>query len=257
MKFKNIRSSSSGNCSILSANNTSIIVDAGVALKNVVQEVETDLMNVSAILITHEHSDHVSQLPRLHSKTKCNIYISKKSFNNLKHADRECISLDRVVFIEPDKEFIVGCFNIRPISVNHDAQENLNYIFYHDNKKFVYLTDLGYSIENNTDIHNAHAYYVESNHDITMVLNSNRPDHLKKRILSDKGHLSNIDCSVLVCKSHGENTHSIIFAHISKDCNTDEYVLETFSEVLESYNIDDKFNKILTSRSKATEWINI
>ena len=134
-----------------------------------------------------------------------------------------------------------------PVKTSHDASDSVGYILKYQQKKIVYITDTGYINKRYDEIlKNADIYIMESNHDVQMLQNGKYPFELRKRILGDKGHLSNEDASKYLCKYIGPKTKYIFLAHLSEENNKEEIALETLKKKLSTYQID--FNNIIVAK---------
>ena len=146
-----------------------------------------------------------------------------------------------------DKQAIIEDLRINTIRTSHDAGEQMGFIIKDNKKSMVYITDTGY-INNRyyEELSNKNLYVLESNHDVLMLKNGPYPYFLQQRVLSDKGHLSNDQASNYLCKFIGDNTKTIVLAHLSEKNNTPEKALETLNKHLEDNNI--KFNNIIIGK---------
>lgn len=190
------------------------------ALGSVNQRVD----DLNALLVTHAHTDHVSQLKHFR-------HLPVYSYCDLKDLDNHRI-------VRPLQEFDINEFHIQVISLSHDSPNTVGYVIYADGKKLVYVTDTGYvSNEVKTYLENADYYIFESNHDIEMLMQTNRPVYIKQRIINDYGHLCNDDSANVLCDVIGNNTKEIILAHISQEGNTRELALNTLISHLDKKQI--------------------
>ena len=140
-----------------------------------------------------------------------------------------------------------GNVTINIIKTSHDASDSVGYILKYQQKKIVYITDTGYINKRYDEIlKNADIYIMESNHDVQMLQNGKYPFELRKRILGDKGHLSNEDASKYLCKYIGPKTKYIFLAHLSEENNKEEIALETLKKKLSTNQID--FNNIIVAK---------
>ena len=234
IKYVVASSSSKGNACLIYSATTLIQIDMGVtlnALKKAIEQTPFQLKDIQGVLITHEHSDHVKGLS-LAGYKKLNIptYAGNTTLENPTHA------------IEEENSFEIGDFTIIPVRTSHDANHPLGYILINGNDKMVYMTDTGYIPEETLPyMVDAKYYVIESNHDVDMLEKSSRPRELKNRILSDHGHLSNIDSAGYVSSLIGENTKEITLAHLSEECNTPEVAISTWDKVFKEkgMNIQD------------------
>ena len=237
MKIIVIQSGSKGNATLLIDQGRVLLIDMGTTLKVVKEALAKEsmnLLNINAMLLTHEHIDHtfgIKYLPPLP------IYCTK-----------ETLDLPNTVEIEPYKKFKIEHLEIIPVSTSHDVKNPVGFVIKNKQEKLVYLTDSGkISGKSLQKLKNADYYVIESNHDVDMLINSNRPWYLKKRILSDKGHLSNEQSATYMSKCVGEKTKQIILAHLSEECNDPEIALKTYKRIFKDAKINTKKIKFIVS----------
>lgn len=236
MKFKIIASGSKGNCAVVLSEQANIIIDMGISyltLKRSLEEDSLSLNNFTGILITHCHKDHTNGLTSLIKHTKLKVYIPEKMYDSLK----EYISRDDCIFI--DDNFSIKDLNIELIHTSHDAPSSVGYIIENNGKSLVYVTDTGYiNRKFLAKMVGKDCYIIESNHDEKMLMDGPYPRFLKERVISDKGHLSNITTSKYLKKIIGSNTKTIVLAHLSETNNTQELAYTTVKESLEGKELN-------------------
>lgn len=224
MKFCTIASGSKGNMTYIETNQTKVIIDAGISLSdatNRTNEYDLDLTNVEGVIITHEHSDHVKFLPTILKKTKATLYINKLSFDNIDRNIKEKLVNINVKFLEANKRYKIKDLDFLTLKLSHDSANIFGYVFMNEEKRLAYITDTGFFPIHYVDIiKNVDALIIESNHDVSMLLESNRPWILKERILSPHGHMSNYICQQLLVNILNERHKIVILAHISQECNS-------------------------------------
>lgn len=236
MKVQTIASGSKGNCTIVLCNDTNLIIDMGISyltLKNSLEENSLSCDNFKGILITHCHKDHTKGLSSLIKKTNIPVYIPEKMYDSIK----EYVPYPRCIII--DDEFYINDVKINLLHTSHDAPCSVGFIIRNNDKSLVYITDTGYinrKILNN--IVGKDCYIIESNHDEVMLMDGPYPRFLKERVISDKGHLSNITTAKYLKKIVGKNTKNIILAHRSETNNTEEKILEAIDNVELDKNIN-------------------
>ena len=248
-----LSSGSKGNCTYVKTKKHNILIDIGTSslyVEKALRSINVNPSDIDIILITHAHIDHVKGLKVFFKKYHPLVYISDKI---LKEANLEIenVSSNEIVDYESD-------ISIKSIKLSHDVTDIKGYVIEEDNSSVVYITDTGYINEKNFDkIKNKSVYVFESNHDVEKLMNNpNYPHHTKIRILSDRGHLSNVDSAYYLTKLIGNNTKCVILAHLSEQNNTDELALNALKKSLTKKNI--KLNKVLVAhQNELTEKINI
>ncbi len=252
MKVIVLSSGSKGNCTYIESKNTKILIDAGNTAKYInesLNNINVSMDKINAILITHTHVDHVGGLKTLIKKNDVNIYIKAGMLDELDY-------LKNYKLIDKD-EFKIDDLTINVIKTSHDANDSVGYIVNDGSKSVVYITDTGYINKKYFDLlENRDIYIMESNHDIEMLNHSSYPFKVRQRILSDKGHLSNYDCSKYLANFIGKKTKYIILAHLSQENNTEELAYNTLIDRFNEENINFK-NIIISKQNKQTELIEI
>lgn len=235
MEYHVLASGSKGNSTFIYSNGFGILIDCGISKKQLVtrlNQVGYSESDINCVLLTHDHSDH-----------KKNIHIFDPS---MVYAGLGCLEgLSPRHILKPYQPIGFENIEITPLSISHDATSPLAFVVNDTVSKLVYMTDTGYVSKKNMGfIENANYYIIESNHDIDMLMNSARPIYLKKRILSDVGHLSNDYSARLMCKVLGDQTRDIVLAHLSQEANTPELAMDCYCKVfeysqinIENYNI--------------------
>jgi len=260
MKLTVLASGSGGNTTYLESGNTKILIDCGISHKQIqlrLSNQDLSLTDLDGVFITHEHTDHVKGLDVLLRKTETTCFITEETYKSLYFKVKDNLSENNVSFIIPEEKIILGDIEVLPISISHDASDAVGFIIYADNKKIVYITDIGYLPAKDIEIlSNADLYVFESNYDITMLFTSERPFYLKQRIDSVKGHMSNNDSAYNMTKLVGENTKHIILAHPSRECNMPNIALSTYREIFEDYGLKiSDYNIIVASQDVPTKII--
>lgn len=227
MKYTIFCSGSKGNSTLIETSNTKVLIDCGHTkrhLMNAFQKANQDPETIDAVVITHDHIDHISQLKLF---SHCPVYSPVKLAARL---DAQHVT--------PGISFQIGDLSFLPIALSHDAQLTVGYVVSDRDERLVYVTDTGYVREADLEtLRNAHHYIFESNHDVELLMATSRPYPIKSRILSDNGHLSNQDSSRLLARLVGPQTQSIILAHLSQEANTERHALTTLVETFEAFEV--------------------
>lgn len=232
MYFNIIASGSKGNATLICQNNTLILIDMGVTLtclKDGLSKINKTLDDIDACFFTHDHSDHISGVQFL----KNNRLYCLKGTLKCQHND-----------LELGQKIKIKNLYVTPIKTSHDAINPCGYIVESDAEKLVYITDTGFINEESLNKAKNPTYLIlESNHDIKMLMASKRSLALKRRILSEVGHLCNEDSAIYACSLIGDKTKEIVLAHLSEECNTPEVALNAYKNIFDYYHVD--FNKYL------------
>lgn len=234
-------SGSSGNCFLVKTEQTAVLVDAGISGR----QVERDLAalglasaDLSAVLITHEHSDHIKGLKIVNKNSKAAVYASRGTFAGMGFADE----LSQRVEFSPGESFKIGDLQVRTFATSHDAAEPSGFSFSAEGRKISIVTDTGTVTRDCLEcVRDSDILVLESNHDESVLRMGRYPWFLKQRILSDKGHLSNEAAAAALLKvleeerGRGETRHRLVLlAHLSKENNFPEMALQTMSNILGS-----------------------
>lgn len=240
LKFCSFASGSNGNCYLIKNDTSALLIDAGISGKKIFQGLEdtgTPKEAVSAILITHEHSDHISSLP----------IVTKKLPNIIAYANESTwAAIDRPVAPEKQRTFHTGenfCiddFCIRPFPIPHDAAEPVGFSIYGEDRQISIVTDVGYITEEIRDeIIDADLLVLEANHEKEILLMGSYPYPLKRRILGEKGHLSNVSAGECLCSivEARPKKRQILLGHLSKENNDPSVALLAVKNALIEKNI--------------------
>lgn len=255
MKTCILSSGSKGNSTLILTDRVKLLIDIGTTcsyVEKTLQNLNINCSEITHILITHNHVDHIKGLKVFIKKYNPIVHVTEKLLDILQKE----VGNFRYELYE-DKKTIIEDLEVNIIKTSHDAEDSVGFIIKHNNSSMVYITDTGYINSRYYDIlSNSNLYVLESNHDVKMLREGPYPYYLQQRVISDKGHLSNKQASDYLCKFIGKNTKKIIFAHISEHNNTVEKVLETFNETTEKNNI--KFNNVSVARqNEATELMEV
>lgn len=256
MKVCVLASGSKGNSTYVESNGTRILIDVGISKKRLLEALDKnniDNTRIDAILITHEHIDHVSGLQVVLKHFKCKLFLTKLTYEAIKDKYSNFEYSDSV-FITNNMSFDVNNIKIGSIPIFHDACDPVGFILEDMGKKIVYITDTGYIHQRYIDdIKDADAYVFECNHDPEILMNSDRPYQTKMRILGNHGHLSNEDALYILGSVVGQNTKKVFYAHISEECNLFEIIDITRKRVFKSMCIDDSNIKFIFTSQCCTK----
>lgn len=252
MRISILASGSKGNSAYIETENTKSLVDLGMSASYIAKALEklnVDPFEIQRVFITHTHKDHVAGLKVFIKKYHPTIYLTKKM-------DEE-IDFDIEDKVYVDNSINIADLNVEIIKTSHDVADSNGFIFSSNGKSIVYITDTGYiHVKNFDKLKNKNVYVLESNHDVRMLREGKYPYYLQQRILGDKGHLSNKDCSYYLSKLIGTNTNKIILIHLSEENNKPEVALNTLLNTLSDKGI--KLPDIeIASQRESTELIEI
>lgn len=221
-RFCPLFSSSSGNCVYIGTGENGILIDIGRSNRQTEKalfEIGVDPKKISAVFITHEHSDHIAGLEVFTKKHKVPVYSSAGTLMSLKNKGMlNCGQITQTINFSGTG---VSDMHIVPFKISHDAADPLGFVIHMpDSRKIAVVTDTGIITQDIlTAISGCDLIYIESNHDEVMLKTGVYPYELKKRILSDKGHLSNDDCDTVLTKLIQKGTTRFVLAHLSRENN--------------------------------------
>ena len=243
MYFHIIASGSKGNATIVVSNKTVLLIDMGITLTRLEEglaEINLTKKDITGALFTHNHTDHISGIKFLSPKI---MYALEGTLPS---------SLSNKVAI--NKPFEIGDFTITPIETSHDAINPCAYLIKDKDSSLFYMTDTGVFVEETLPLIKDPTYLIiESNHDIRMLLNTNRPFELKNRIMSDHGHLCNEDSAIATVSIIGEHTKEIVLAHLSEEANTPETALDAYQKIFNHFGVSMDKYKVRC----ANQWVSL
>lgn len=265
MKMCSIASGSSGNCIYIGTEATHLLVDVGVSCKRTVEglnQLGLTGKDIDGILITHEHSDHISGLGVMCRKFGIPIYATEGTIAAIKRANN-LGAIDETLFhtVRADEKFILKDITVNPMRISHDAAQPVAYRFQYGSKRMAIATDLGmyddYTVES---LQGMDALLLEANHDINMLQVGPYPYALKQRILGNKGHLSNELSGRLLSRLLNDHLNTVFLGHLSKENNLAELAYETvrleISMADNPYQPDD-FQILVANRSEISQLVEI
>ena len=232
MRLCSIASGSSGNCIYVGDGKTHILVDAGISKKRIEEGLSAlDIKgnDITGILVTHEHVDHIQGLGVFSRKYEVPIYGTRGTVEGI----RKCHSLGKMPEgllheIHTDEDFQLGDITVHPFKISHDANEPSGFRMQNGEKAVAVATDLGkYDDYIVGKLQKLNAIVLEANHDIHMLEVGPYPYPLKRRVMGDKGHLSNELSGRLLCDILHENLEFVVLGHLSKENNYEELAYET------------------------------
>lgn len=249
MKICSLSSGSKGNSIFVQSNKSKILVDCGHSGKMIellLQSVGEEVREIDAIFVTHEHIDHIKGVGVLSRRYDIPIIANEKTWLAMKNNIGQIAPKNIMVF-KTNTFFTYRDMDVHAISTSHDASDPVAFIFYQKDQKITILTDTGIVSDSMKDaIRGSNIYLIEANHDIEMLKNGSYSPNLKRRILSDYGHLSNdLTKHTLeeILKGEGE---SVILGHLSEENNLDHIAFSDVSNHLEDIGLN--INKDISLR---------
>jgi phosphoribosyl 1,2-cyclic phosphodiesterase len=231
LRFASLGSGSSGNATLIGTKQSLIMLDCGFSCKETVsrlQRLNVDPKTIDAIVVTHEHNDHLSGVGTFSRKFNVPVWINYGTFRA-----RNIGQLFSLNIFNSHQSFVIKDLQLKPFIVPHDSRESVQFIFSANNKKLAILTDLGHiSPYVLSLLKNLHALVIEANHDYDMLWSGSYRHSLKQRVSGKYGHLSNQQAAELVKCLDLNSLQCLIAAHLSSENNTPEKTLATFSQVL-------------------------
>lgn len=231
LQVASLGSGSAGNATLVRTTDTLILLDCGFTLKETtarMAKLGLTPANLDAVLISHEHGDHVKGIGPLSRKFAKPVWLTHGTFNALR--DQRFTHTNLISAHQP---FKIGDIDIDPFPTPHDAAESCQYIFSNQDVRFACVTDLGASTPHVEEkLSGVTGLLVESNYDEHMLSNGPYPPSLQARIRSDFGHLGNVQAGQLVKRVDHADMQTILLGHLSEQNNTDDAAYATMSEYL-------------------------
>ena len=241
LKFCSLYSGSTGNSLLVQSENTNILIDAGVSGKKIIEaldKISIDISNISAILVTHEHTDHVKSIGMLSKKYNIPVFANKETWEAMPK-ENEKIDLENKRIFSISKSFFISDLEIKAFSIPHDAANPCGFNIFNKNSKISIATDLGHitdSIMNS--LTNSKFVLLESNYDPEVLKMASYPYNLKMRINGPKGHLSNYFAGEVIARLMKSGLQSAMLGHLSKESNFPELAFHTVTEQINKHNFD-------------------
>lgn len=236
--FCPLASGSKGNCIFVGTDETKILIDAGLSAKMIqvkLAEINVSIDEIDAILVTHEHGDHIQGLRVLAYKKGIPVLANHETAKGIVETFHDC---PKFKIFSTGETFEFGDMEIHPFSIQHDTLDPVAFTIKTQGLKLGFCTDLGFVsslVENK--LKDCDYLYVEANHQPSMVHASARPMVYKQRVLGRSGHLSNEACGQLLARVAHSDLKHVHLAHLSSECNTPEVALQVIHEILNKEGI--------------------
>ena len=235
-----LASGSSGNITLLETQRTRLLIDAGLGKRETLRRlaaVEQRLDRLDGILISHEHADHIGGLPQILRQWRTTVYLTEPTHGEILRLVPEELAkrLDRLEYVRPGQRFTVGDIEVAAFSIPHDAADPLGFTFRADGVKVSLVTDLGYLPELvKHHLRESDCLILESNHDLEMLKVGPYPWHVKQRVMSRTGHLSNHSVSEFLADRDGFDARArlLVLAHLSENNNNPDVARISAEEAL-------------------------
>jgi len=239
IQFSVLGSGSKGNSTFITNGSHSFIVDAGFSGRELFDRInqhDRTFEDINAILITHDHGDHINGTGVVARKTGSPVYLHKKNHKKLTRRSGKKVNY---IFFEPNEPFTIGEMTITPFEVPHDASHACGFLIEDEESRLGLITDLGHVTPTVIEsLQRCDSLVLESNHDVEMLKNGPYPPILQERILGDEGHLSNDQTAELLKEVVHAGLKRVVLVHLSDENNDADITLSTAQKALYNDDID-------------------
>ncbi len=261
LQFSSLYSGSTGNSLFVQSDNTKILVDCGVSGKKIVDalaEKSVDINSINAIIVTHEHIDHIRSLATLSTKYNIPVYASNGTWDAMPENQAK-ISKENQQFFNVKDKFEIGDLIIKPFAIPHDAADPCGFNIFCNNQKLSIATDIGHMTKDIIKrLENSSLLMLEANYDPEVLKCGSYPYALKSRILGPNGHLPNSSAGKTIAILLESGLNTAILGHLSKENNFPELAYRTVLEELELNNSNiNKLDLNVASRSEPSKLFNV
>ena len=230
MRFSSLGSGSEGNALLVAVGQTQVMMDCGFALYDTIERLArlgVAPEQLSGIVVTHEHGDHISGVAKLARKYNLPVWLTH---GTLRSQTKAFSGIADIREIDPQLAFAIGDIEITPFSVPHDAAEPVQFVFSDGERRLGVLTDTGCGTAHiEQTLSGCHALVLECNHDTEMLMNSDYPYSLKQRVGGRYGHLNNQESAGILARLDVSRLQHLIAAHLSRRNNTPELAVRALS----------------------------
>lgn len=240
IRLCSLSSGSSGNCVFVGNDSTGVLVDCGISGKEILcnlNSIGVCSSTIKAVVVTHEHSDHIRSVGIISRKLNIPIYANINTWNSMAELIGK-VKPENVRYFAVGEKLEIGGLGVSSYSIPHDAADPVGYCFYEGDRKVSIATDLGYFSDTvRESISGSDMVLLEANHDIEMLKVGRYPYFLKRRILSEHGHLSNEAAGHAVYELLQTGVREVLLGHLSKENNFPELAYETVKGILEQKQV--------------------
>ena len=260
-----LASGSRGNCAVVASSTTRILVDAGLSCRETFKRVRAigeRSDQISAILITHEHSDHVAGLQRLAAKLNVPVFMTAPTHHawnrNMRDEEGEAPQISKLEHFSAGRSFQIGDISVTPFTIPHDAADPVGFTFRVEGVKVGFATDLGYlPVSTRDHLQGCDVLVMESNHDVEMLRSGPYPWSVKQRVMSRVGHLSNDSLAEFFTTDYDGCASYVVLAHLSEQNNHPEIARRAAELALQGRQGLWQNRVMLASQSEALEPIRL
>lgn len=231
-----LQSGSKGNCYYVESQNTRILVDAGITMRQARLRLEhhgKELESVTDLLVTHDHSDHCRYLADYSRRLDVQVHVTRRTLNAISRNKKSRGEISNVNVFSAGQSLTVGSFEVHSVPTPHDAVDGVAFIIENENQRVGILTDLGHAFAGLREIlQSLDAVIIESNYDEEMLNSGPYPEFLKKRIRGSGGHLSNEDSARLIHDANNQRLQWVCLCHLSDENNCPDAAIRTHQDWL-------------------------
>ena len=261
MKFCSLYSGSTGNSLFVGTNETKILIDAGVSVRKITEALNTmdiDIKDINAVIVTHEHIDHIKSIGTLANKYNIPIYANLGTWNGIDN-EQSVAKIENRNYFKIGEKFEIGDLKINSFSTSHDAIDSCGFTIENEGKKLSIATDLGeMTSEVLKNLKKSKFILLESNYEPELLKYCSYPYLLKRRIAGEKGHLSNNEAGKTISKLVEYGLEKAILGHLSKESNFPELAEKTvLNEMLQNGIKEKEIDLLVASRTNPSKIINI
>ena len=261
MKFCSLYSGSTGNSLFVQGNDTKILIDAGVSAEKITEglaSIDVDIKEINAIIVTHEHIDHIRSIGTIAKKWNIPVYANLGTWNGIEN-EKAVTKIGEKNYFKTNKEFEIGDLKIIPFSTSHDAMDSCGFSIENDGRKISIATDLGEMTKEVQDnLKGSKFILLEANYEPEVLRCCSYPYLVKTRIAGNRGHLSNGDAGKAISKLVNFGLQNVMLGHLSKESNFPELAYKSVLNEMMKNGIKEKDIEIgIASRIEPSKIVNI